>query len=72
MARITGRFRWVEPQATARAATPPLSVTGQRVLAGVVAGLILAWFLFYYPLLADVPISWPFYNLHLWYNRAWI
>jgi dolichyl-phosphate-mannose--protein O-mannosyl transferase len=60
------------PSAAARAATPPLTVQGQRRLALVVAVLIGAWFIFYYPLLADVPISWDYYNPHLWNNRAWI
>lgn len=60
------------PQAMAKASTPPLTPKAQRILAGVVAGLIVAWFIFYYPLLADVPISWQYYNWHLWYNRAWI
>lgn len=60
------------PAAQAKAATPPLSATGQKVLAIVIGGAIVAWFIFYYPLLAAIPIPWPFYNLHLWYNRAWI
>ncbi|MNS33874.1 putative dolichyl-phosphate-mannose--protein mannosyltransferase [compost metagenome] len=60
------------PQASAKAATPPLSAAGQKVLALAIGGAIVAWFIFYYPLLAAIPIPWPFYNLHLWYNRAWI
>lgn len=60
------------PQATAKAATPPLTLNGQKVLVMVVAAAILAWFVFYYPLLTGAPIPWSFYNLHLWYNRAWI
>jgi dolichyl-phosphate-mannose--protein O-mannosyl transferase len=38
----------------------------------VVAAAIAVWFIFYYPLLTGAPIPWSFYNLHLWYNRAWI
>lgn len=60
------------PAAQAKAAKPPLTASGQKVLALVIGGAIVAWFIFYYPLLAAIPIPWPFYNLHLWYNRSWI
>lgn len=43
-----------------------------RVFAATLAGLIVAWFLFYYPLLSAMPVPWDFYKLHLWFNRAWI
>ncbi|MBC8102735.1 MAG: phospholipid carrier-dependent glycosyltransferase [Cytophagales bacterium] len=40
-------------------------------VAGYGAALV-AWFLFYYPLLAAYPVSDQYYGLHLWLGRAWV
>jgi hypothetical protein len=33
---------------------------------------LVAWFIFYYPLLSAYPISDWYYNQHLWLGRAWV
>jgi hypothetical protein len=48
---------------------------GQRLRRGLViahAALIVGWFIFYYPLLSASPISWDYYNRHIWFGRSWI
>jgi Gpi18-like mannosyltransferase len=39
------------------------------ILYGIAVAL---WFIFYYPLLSAWCISWPYYNWHVWFGRAWI
>ncbi len=50
----------------------PLTRKGRRIIVGIWGGLIVAWFLFFYPLLAAWPIPWDLYNAHIWFGRAWI
>jgi Gpi18-like mannosyltransferase len=55
--------------------TAPRQLGGQRLRRGLViahAVLVVGWFLFYYPLLSASPISWDFYNRHIWFGRSWI
>jgi Gpi18-like mannosyltransferase len=51
---------------------PALSQKQQRAIVVVHVALIVGWFIFYYPLLAAWPIPWSYYNLHIWFSRAWI
>ena len=69
-----------EPLAAASAAAavavavevPVLKQQHRRLLVVASFVLIAFWFVFYYPLLAAVPVPWPFYNWHVWYGRVWI
>jgi dolichyl-phosphate-mannose--protein O-mannosyl transferase len=62
-----------QPVAEGAVATPPLLTQRQmRMIVTVHVALIVAWFIFYYPLLAAWPIPWPYYNWHIWFSRAWI
>ena len=51
---------------------PALKQQHRRMLVVASFVLIAFWFVFYYPLLAAVPVPWPFYNWHVWFGRAWI
>jgi Gpi18-like mannosyltransferase len=51
---------------------PALDMRTRRLLVLGLGSLIVLWFAFYYPLLAAIPIPWPFYNWHVWFGRAWI
>jgi dolichyl-phosphate-mannose--protein O-mannosyl transferase len=44
----------------------------RRLLVATYAALIIAWFAFYYPLLAAHHVSWTFYQGHVWFGRLWI
>ena len=59
-------------EAPAPVASPLMSVKSQRRLVIVYGSMIVAWFIFYYPLLAAWPIPWDYYNAHIWFSRAWI
>jgi dolichyl-phosphate-mannose--protein O-mannosyl transferase len=54
------------------APAPLFTRTQLRTLVCVHVGLIVCWFIFYYPLLAALPIPWNYYNAHIWFSRAWI
>lgn len=56
----------------AATASAPLNSRMRQAIAMALVALIAAWFLFYYPLLSAQPIPWSFYNLHLWFGKAWI
>lgn len=48
---------------------------GQKLRRGLVSGYlaaVVACFAFFYPLLSALPISWMYYNWHLWFGRCWI
>lgn len=51
---------------------PALRQKQRRMLVTASFALVAIWFVFYYPLLAAVPVPWPFYNWHVWYGRVWI
>lgn len=60
---------------TAAEGTPRQGTTAERLRRAFVvlyAVAVLAWFLFYYPLLSAYPISQWYYGQHLWLGRAWI
>lgn len=63
-----------DPLAAGGEATVPMVLSRQHLRWLVIAHLVLivAWFIFYYPLLAAIPIPWSYYNAHIWYSRAWI
>ncbi|MDB5098704.1 MAG: hypothetical protein JWM80_3125 [Cyanobacteria bacterium RYN_339] len=63
----------VDPEPAAEGAPAPLFTQQQmRTLVSFHVGLIVCWFIFYYPLLAAWPIPWNYYNWHIWFSRAWI
>lgn len=43
----------------------------RRTFASCYATLIVAWFIFWYPLLSAFPVSDRYYELHLWLGRTW-
>ena len=53
-------------------AAPPLNKNARQLIAMALVAAIASWFLFYYPLLSAQAIPWNFYNLHLWFGKAWI
>jgi dolichyl-phosphate-mannose-protein mannosyltransferase len=39
---------------------------------GIYAGLVVLWWLFFYPLLSNYPVSMPYYGKHLWMGKLWV
>lgn len=56
-----------------RASTAPIFRQGLR-RAGVVTylGLVVGWFVFYYPLLTSSLVPLPFFKLHIWFGDIWL
>ncbi len=46
--------------------------TAERRFVVFYCALIVAWFLFFYPLLSALPIPQRFYDFHLWMGRPWV
>lgn len=72
---LIGAWLWKDPEPDAPAEpapVPALSRTARRGVVVTYAALVAGWFVFYYPLLSALPIPWWFYQLHVWFGRAWI
>ncbi|MEB3195578.1 MAG: phospholipid carrier-dependent glycosyltransferase [Candidatus Sericytochromatia bacterium] len=52
-------------------ASPPKRAW-RRAAVTVFAGVAISWFIYYYPLLSALPVSWDFYHGHVWFGRVWI
>ncbi len=48
------------------------SVNLRRLVVGGWGVLTVGWFLFWYPLLSNYPVSGKFFDMHLWLGKLWI
>lgn len=71
LAYIGYQFWWGQSE-VAEGESPAIK---QKALRGIIIAygvLLVAWFVFYYPLLSGMPVPWPFYQMHIWFGKSWI